>query len=197
MAWKSYLLKLKSDPLLTKAITSGVLSLVADLAARSMSRRPLKSSSALHEMTIGLVFRAPVIHAFHVLLDNVIFAGAKNQSSQSVVLAKLVIDQILFAPLFLGAYIIFSGMLEDVPLKVTTRRIRKELFGMLRSNWIVWVPANYFSYAFVPLHLRVAWGGIIGLFWTTYLILRMANNALDPEISNSNANAIATTNTDI
>jgi Mpv17 / PMP22 family len=190
LAWRLYVAKLKSDPLLTKAVTSGVLSIVADIAAKKLARRPLKSSSALHELTVGLVLRAPVVHAFHVFLDRVVFARAKNQAAPPIVLGKLALDQILFAPAFLSTYLLLSGALDDVPLAVTKRRIRKELYPMLRSNWCVWVPAQFISYAFVPLNLRVAWGSVVGLFWTTYLISTTSKNTIQPS-DNSSATAIS------
>ena len=40
-----------------KAITSGVISVASDLLARALAKKPLKSSTAINELTIGLVIR--------------------------------------------------------------------------------------------------------------------------------------------
>jgi hypothetical protein len=173
-AWRSYLLRLQREPLLTKAVTSGVLSVVSEVVARRLARQPLKSSSALHELTIGLVLRGPVIHSFHTFLETVVFGGVRDHSAPLVVLAKLVIDQFLFSPVFISAYMYLNGLMTDVPLRVTTARLRRELFGILKSNWVIWVPANFVSYYWVPVELRVAFGSVVGVIWTAILISKIS-----------------------
>lgn len=51
-----------------------------------------------------------------------------------------------------------------------TRKVKNELWSVMKSNWTVWVPANIIGYGAIPLNLRVMWGNIIGIFWTAYLI---------------------------
>lgn len=178
--------RLESSPVLTKALTSGALSVVAEVLARTLACKPLRSSSALHEFTIGLLLRGPVIHYFHMLLDQVVFAQASNQRDTRIVLAKLAIDQLLFAPVFISGYLYLSGLMVDVPLAVTSRRIKKELLGVLKSNWVVWVPANFVGYYFVPLQLRVAWASLVGVAWTAFLIAKTSRN------SPTNTNSLST-----
>lgn len=180
IAWSRYLDQLRSDPLLTKCVTSGALSAFAAVLSARLGNKPLKSSAWLNEMTIGLVLRGPVIHAFHNFLERVVFASAQNQNAVPVVLGKLAIDQLLFAPILTSAYLYLSGMLRDVPLPTTSRKIRRELPTILRSNWLVWVPANLFGYTFVPLELRVAWGSVVGVAWTTFLIAKVRREEEGP-----------------
>jgi protein Mpv17 len=90
------------------------------------------------------------------------------------VLAKLVIDQFLFSPVFISAYMYLNGLMTDVPLRVTTARLRRELFGILKSNWVIWVPANFVSYYWVPVELRVAFGSVVGVIWTAILISKIS-----------------------
>ena len=60
----------------------------------------------------------------------------------------------------------FSGLqLGDI-----TRKIRRELFAVMKGNWSVWVPANIVGYGVIPLNLRVLFGSVIDIFWTAYLI---------------------------
>ncbi|CDF37142.1 unnamed protein product [Chondrus crispus] len=176
MAWNSYMQKLQSDPLLTKAVTSAILSVFSDVFAKRMKQMPLRSSTAMNELTIGLVLRGPLIHAFHNFLDKVIFKG-RNQSSAAVVIGKLAIDQLLFAPIFTSLYFYVQGLFEDRGIAVTTQKLKKELPGIMRSNWSVWVPANFLNYLFIPLELRVLFGSVISFFWNAYLISRASRPA--------------------
>lgn len=180
LAWRRYLTSLRQSPVLTKSVTSGVLSLISSILAARLSRRPVRSSAALHELTVGLVLRGPFVHAFHTLLDKGVFARVKNQTAPGVVLAKLAMDQLLFAPVLTCSYLYLVGALEDVPPAVTTRKIRRELWGVMKSNWSVWVPANLIGYSFIPLELRVAWGSLVGIAWTTLLISKVSTKQDNP-----------------
>ncbi|PXF48434.1 Peroxisomal membrane protein 2 [Gracilariopsis chorda] len=169
VAWRSYLQRLQKDPLLTKAITSAVLSVCSEVFAKRLRNLPLKSSAAMHELTIGLVLRGPLIHAFHNFLDKVVFKGAK-QTSPTVVLGKLIIDQFIFAPIFTSLYFYFRALSEDRSVATTTKRLKSELLGIMKKNWSLWVPANFINYMVIPLELRVLFGSVVAFFWNAYLI---------------------------
>ena len=130
----------------------------------------------VHIYTYSMKNRGPVLHYFHTFLDKVIFSRF-NQNSALVVLAKLIIDQALFAPLFTSLYFYLIVLMKDEKLKSTTRKLQYELWPIMKSNWTVWIPANFIGYYLVPLELRVLWNNIVGLFWTAYLIGRVADGS--------------------
>lgn len=130
--------------------------------------------------------RGPVIHYFHSFLENYVFRG-RNQSSPRIVFSKLFIDQFLFAPLFTAVYFYFCALAEDSYISDTTKKIQRELWSIMRSNWAVWIPANFVSYYFVPFDLRVLFGSIIGLFWNAYLIAAVSAG---PPVPQSAANSV-------
>lgn len=169
LAWRSYLRKLRSNPLLTKALTSGILSVLSEVFAKSVTAERLQTSAAMKELTAGLLLRGPVVHAFHTFLDKVVFVHSEHTSPR-IVLLKLVIDQLLFAPLFTALYLYFIALFNDQGVNETTRNLRRDLPHIMRSNWAVWLPANLISYAAIPLELRVLFGNIVGFFWNAYLI---------------------------
>lgn len=118
----------------------------------------------------------PLIHAFHNFLDRVVFKGMK-QTSAFVVVAKLAIDQLLFAPLFTSLYFYVRAMTEDRSISSTTETLKKDLAGIMRKNWSVWVPANFVNYLLVPLNLRVLFGSVVAFFWNAYLISRASRSS--------------------
>lgn len=118
----------------------------------------------------------PLIHAFHNFLDRVLFKGMK-QTTAFVVVAKLAIDQLLFAPLFTSLYFYARALAEDRSISNTTESLKKELPGIMHKNWSVWVPANFVNYLFVPLNLRVLFGSVISFFWNAYLIARASRSS--------------------
>mmetsp|Transcript_13115 Transcript_13115/g.32387 ORF Transcript_13115/g.32387 Transcript_13115/m.32387 type:complete len:202 (+) Transcript_13115:101-706(+) len=182
-AWQGYLGRLQTNPVMTKAITSALLSVVSDLVAKGASKTPVKSSSLINELSMGLVIRGPVVHYFHTFLDKVVFRKT-NQSSPAVVIGKLALDQVIFAPLYTALYFFITGAMEDMPVAQTRRKVSKMLLSVMKSNWTVWVPVNLVSYALIPLELRVLFGNIVSIFWTAFLIRKVKGSA-----RNSNASA--------
>ena len=124
---------------------------------------------------IGIFIRGPILHYFHTFLDKVVFRGA-NQQSIPVIIAKVILDQALFAPAFTALYFYVQALMHDRSLKHTTRKLQDELLPIMKSNWSVWIPANVVGYAFVPLRLRVLWGNIVSIFWTAYLISQVSTS---------------------
>eukprot|EP00181_Compsopogon_caeruleus_P006165 CAMPEP_0184681720 /NCGR_PEP_ID=MMETSP0312-20130426/4693_1 /TAXON_ID=31354 /ORGANISM="Compsopogon coeruleus, Strain SAG 36.94" /LENGTH=169 /DNA_ID=CAMNT_0027132725 /DNA_START=166 /DNA_END=675 /DNA_ORIENTATION=+ len=161
---------------MTKAISAGLLSIVSDLVAKRLTKEPVKSSSLINELSMGLVIRGPVQHYFQQFLDKVVFAG-KKQSSPAVVLGKMVIDCFIFSPLYNALYFIIVGLMADQPTAESLQKIQKLLFSVMKSNWTVWVPVNIISYAVVPLELRVLFGNVISIFWTAFLIKKVKGDS--------------------
>lgn len=173
-AWRAYLGKLSSEPVVTKALTAAVISALSDVgAAQCAGGAKTSARSVINQFCIGLVIRGPVVHWFHTLLDRVVFARAADQTRPAVVLGKVLIDQFLFAPPFTALYFYVIGLMEEQPLRAITRKVRAELLDVLKSNWAVWIPANLVGYYAVPLELRVLWGNVIGIIWTAILITKV------------------------
>lgn len=184
-AWRTYLSRLRESPLVTKSLTSAILSFLSDILAKRIAKQPFKSSSAIHEFMIGLILRGPGVHYFQRFLENILFVRAKNHKSPRVVLAKLVIDQLCFAPPFLASYLVFTSLLVDTPLAVTRKRIQAELPRIIMRNWMFWVPANLVGYAAIPEELRVAWSSVVGIAWTAILISSVPKPQIVPTATSS------------
>lgn len=113
------------------------------------------------------------MHWFHAFLDGTVFNGL-DQAAPHVVAGKLFLDQFLFAPVFTALYFLFDGLSDDQPPADIVAKLRRDLADVMRSNWAVWIPANFVSYYAVPLDLRVLFGSVIGVFWNAYLISAVA-----------------------
>eukprot|EP00871_Galdieria_phlegrea_P004276 jgi/Galph1/484/GphlegSOOS_G5244.1 len=183
LAWRSYLRKLQTDPLVTKSVTSGIISSLSTILSTIIEGKQLKSSKVIHEFTIGLVvrltesqnIRAPLIHYFHTILDKLIFRNAR-QTSPFVVLAKVLLDQFVFSPPFTALYYYVTALVNDEPIRPTSQKIRSELLGVMKRSWSLWIPVNVINYALVPLELRVLFSNIIDVFWTAYLISTVSHS---------------------
>lgn len=53
-------------------------------------------------------------------------------------------------------------------------KIGHHLLGTQLIAWSVWIPAQYFNFFFMPLHMRVIFVQFIALFWNTYMSWKLS-----------------------
>ena len=149
----------------TKAVTAAVLNGVGDVIAQiflnengKFDWKRLGIFSAL-----GLVLIGPALHVWYGTLARVVTASGTMGA-----LGRMAMDQLLFAPIFIGTIVssimILEGHGSDVPSKM-----RSDLFTIVRSNWALWVPFQFLNFRFVPVHLQVLASNIVALAWNTYI----------------------------
>lgn len=113
----------------------------------------------------------PALHVWYGVL-----ARLFSSPGTAGALGRLAMDQLLFAPVFIGSIISFIMILEgyasDVPGK-----LRDDLFAIVRSNWVLWVPFQFINFRFVPQHLQVLASNIVALAWNTYMSWASHNKA--------------------
>jgi hypothetical protein len=165
--WLMYLARLDSNPIATKALTAGALNGFGDILAQLTFNDKDQSFDwkRLGIFTLlGTAFVGPALHVWYGTLAR-LFAGAGGTSSA---LGRLLMDQIFFAPIFIGSIIsmimTLEGQGENVPSK-----IRNDLFTIVKSNWVLWVPFQFINFRFVPQHLQVLASNVVALAWNTYM----------------------------
>lgn len=81
---------------------------------------------------------------------------------------RLALDQLCFAPVFISAIIgsimVLEGQGEAVPSK-----LKSDLFGIVKSNWTLWVPFQFINFRYVPVNLQVLAANVVSLAWNTYM----------------------------
>jgi hypothetical protein len=57
-----------------------------------------------------------------------------------------------------------EGRAADVPV-----HLQQHWPEAVVANWVVWVPANFVNFRFVPLRYRVLFSNAVAVIWNTYL----------------------------
>jgi hypothetical protein len=70
---------------------------------------------------------------------------------------------------FIGSFFAALGFLEGKTPAQVEKKLRDDLPSTVRSNWVLWVPANFFNFRMVPVPLQVAFSNFVALFWNTYV----------------------------
>lgn len=75
----------------------------------------------------------------------------------------------LLQKVFIGSFFAALGFLEGKTPAQVEKKLRDDLPSTVRSNWVLWVPANFFNFRMVPVPLQVAFSNFVALFWNTYV----------------------------
>jgi len=165
-----YARKLESHPLTTKCLTSGFISGAADFICQYIYHRNEHGTFSPDWMRtgrfslLGFGLIAPVVHNWYGFLTRKI----PGQSIPAV-LKRLFLDQILFAPLFIPTFMTSLMFLEGKRMDVIPAVLIKDVPDVVVTNWILWIPAMFVNFRFVPVQWQVLYSNCVGLVWNVYL----------------------------
>ncbi|XP_076778445.1 peroxisomal membrane protein 2 isoform X1 [Arvicanthis niloticus] len=169
-ALAQYLLFLKLYPVLTKAVSSGILSALGNLLAQMIKKKQKKDaqsldvSGLLRYVVYGLFVTGPLSHYLYLFMEywvppEVPWARVK----------RLLLDRLFFAPTFLLLFFFIMNLLEGKNVSVFVAKMRSGFWPALQMNWRMWTPLQFININYVPLQFRVLFANMAALFWYAYL----------------------------
>ena len=169
--WSKYLTLLKDRPILTKCVTSGLLSCGADVvcqlqfAEKTVDKKDtvLDAWRVLKFSGIGAFFVGPVLHYWYGFLSRR-FIGA----SLFTTVQRVALDQLFFAPLFIPAFFSIILILDGKP-ELIVDKLKSDWASTMVTNYSVWIPAMFLNFKFVPPTLQVLFSNGVGFGWNIYL----------------------------
>lgn len=169
--WSKYLTLLKERPILTKCVTSGLLSCGADVvcqlqfADKTVDKEDtvLDAWRVLKFSGIGAFFVGPVLHYWYGFLSRR-FIGASLFST----IQRVALDQLFFAPLFIPAFFSIILILDGKP-ELIVDKLKSDWASTMITNYSVWIPAMFLNFKFVPPTLQVLFSNGVGFGWNIYL----------------------------
>uniref|UniRef100_A0A7S0VKF2 Uncharacterized protein n=1 Tax=Polytomella parva TaxID=51329 RepID=A0A7S0VKF2_9CHLO len=159
-----YLDVLDKHPIVTKSVTCAVLNCMGDI----ISQVCIEHATTLDFARIrtfgflGLVLVGPALHYWYSFLNRAIPASPRSA------IIQLLLDQLVFAPFFLATILSTLFALEGKANQIP-EKLRQDLFNTVRANWLLWVPAQFVNFRYVPPHLRVLASNVVALLWNTYI----------------------------
>jgi hypothetical protein len=190
LAW--YSTKLDTHPLLTKAISSGLIAGSGDFLCQifvdwrkrvkeeendGMASKGERESSSLlagwdpartgRFAILGAFLVAPGIHYWYNALSMRLVPGAATASN---VLKRVALDQFVFTPFFVQMWLSALWTLEgETPIDVIPSRLMEATPTILVANWVLWIPAQIINFRMVPVKYQVLYSNAVALFWNIYL----------------------------
>ncbi|KAM7188736.1 Mpv17 / PMP22 family domain containing protein [Naviculisporaceae sp. PSN 640] len=165
LAW--YKARLASRPLLTQAVTTAVLFGVGDVAAQQLvEKKGLKNHELPRTARMvgygGVVFGPAATTWFKLLQRHVNFPSSPNKT----MLARVALDQGVFAPTFIGIFLSSMAILEGGSPREKLQSSYKEC---LTTNYFIWPFVQMVNFKLIPLEHRVLFVNVISLGWNCYL----------------------------
>ncbi|KAE8125110.1 hypothetical protein FH972_019945 [Carpinus fangiana] len=81
---------------------------------------------------------------------------------------RLLLDQFLFAPTFIGVFLSTLMTLEGRPSQIIPK-LQQEWFPGVLANWKLWIPFQFLNFRFVPQQFQVLAANFIALVWNVVL----------------------------
>lgn len=176
--WKWYQGRLASHPLVTKSITSAILTGCGDLAAQSIDILSHTTSTTswdvlrfLRFFCLGWLLQAPISHYFYKWLDET-FPPTPSPWTH-ITLIKGIIDQGIFAPSWTALVFLFLDLSAGDSPQDIIRHFQSEFGTTMIANWKLWVPATMVNLAWVPPELRVLYCNVVFFVWSIILSILM------------------------
>ncbi|KAM7200672.1 protein sym-1 [Naviculisporaceae sp. PSN 640] len=158
--------KLTKYPVLTPSITAAVLFALGDVIAQQfVEKKGFQNNEwgRTARMSIyGTVIWRPAVATWFKFLQNNISLRNKNAE----ILARVAIDQSLFAPTSLCVFLTSMSIMEG---KRPLDKLEASYTTALLRNWMVWPFVQLINFRFVPLEKRVIFVNTILLGWNCYL----------------------------
>lgn len=152
--WYKYCDLLERRPLLTKSVTSFLISLTADIICqlgsgdRDDSANTTLSAEVIERIVsldwhrimkfsfLGGVLVGPTLHFWYGFLARIIPGTTLLASTK-----RLALDQLVFAPVFIPIFFSSTLMLEGRPNMIVSK-IKSDWWSTLLANYVVWVPGH-------------------------------------------------------
>lgn len=113
---------------------------------------------AVSGMSIGIV-----CHYWYKYLD-----AKLPGRTISVVLKKVVIDQLVCSPLCITMFFLTLGILENSSWSELKEEVLKKAHRLYIAEWVIWPPAQLFNFYFLPTRYRVLYDNTISLGYDVY-----------------------------
>jgi hypothetical protein len=173
-----YAQKLDTHPFLTKGISSGIIASSADFICQKLSNHNEKWDQPRtgRFFIMGTFFVAPVIHFWFLALHTKILPGA---STWQKVVQRVLVDQLLFAPIFLPSFLSGLWLLEGSrSISTIQTQLVEEMPELMVANWALWVPAMTINFGMVPIKFQVLFSNVVALVWNVYLSYKSAETTV-------------------
>jgi len=164
-------------PWRTTLLATGTLmgggDLIAQTAVEKKSLQQLEWRRTARFFVNGVIFMGPLTKTWYVVLEKIVI---KSPFKAAVPMQKMLIDQILFAPVCTAAFMSYIALLKTKNTSDTLEILKKDYLTVMRNCYTFWPFVQIANFYLIPLHHRVPFAQFFALIWNTYLATKTNRN---------------------
>jgi len=129
----------------------------------STAKPKWNSTRTLHMSTAFGLTSGFLCHFWYKYLDSILPGRGLK-----IVVTKIAWDQILFSPVCIVACLLVAGRLENKSSEHLVSQTVQLGGRLYLAEWLIWPPAQFINFAFLPPRFRVVYDNIISLIYDVY-----------------------------
>lgn len=151
----SYNAAVAKNPLLINALQAAILGGLGTFISELIKGGAIDKKEVFIMMVINAVFMTPVLLWFFGVLERM----------KGGVIAKLLVDQLIFSPVFTAAIIsvrlfLLGNKIDDI-VPIVIEVVPKAMM----SSWLFWFPQRYLTLSYLPPQHHLLCGNVCALVW--------------------------------
>ncbi|KAK7500264.1 hypothetical protein BaRGS_00008487 [Batillaria attramentaria] len=131
-------------------------------SARKQNSQPWDKRRTAHMAGTGLLI-APFIHYWYVFLDRWLPGRTFR-----ILWRKVLMDQLVCSPVYLSIFVLSLGIMEGRSWENIKDDVRGKGSVLYVAEWVVWPPAQFVNFYFLPSKYRVLYDNTISLAFDTF-----------------------------
>ncbi|WKY06075.1 hypothetical protein Q1695_006349 [Nippostrongylus brasiliensis] len=159
---------LQKRPLLTQVAVTGAICGAGDAFCQlAFEKRNYKTYDTVRTgrfFLLGAGFITPVLSKWFRILEKLVTGPLKI-----VPLKRLLVDQIMFAPIFNAAILFNLRLIEGIGVKESWRKMKEDWSTIYFNSLKVWPAVQLVNFYLIPLNMRVIVVQLVAFFWNSYL----------------------------
>ncbi|XP_062175812.1 uncharacterized protein LOC133880871 [Alnus glutinosa] len=167
-----YLGMVKTWPVLTKSVTSGLIYTAADLSSQTIALSSSESYDfvrALRMAGYGMLILGPSLHFWFNFVSK-LFPKRDLFST----LKKMVMGQTIYGPAMTVVFFSTNAFLQGENTTEIVARLKRDLLPTFINGIMYWPICDFITFRFTPVHLQPLVSNSFSYLWTVYMTY-MAN----------------------
>ncbi|KAK4258825.1 hypothetical protein QN277_005227 [Acacia crassicarpa] len=167
-----YLGMVKSHPILTKSVTSGLIYTAADLSSQTISlssSEPFDFVRTLRMAGYGMIVLGPSLHFWFNFVSN-LFPRRDLLST----LKKMAMGQAIYGPIMTVIFFSLNAFLQGENNTEIVSRLKRDVVPTMLNGVMYWPLCDFITFRFIPVHLQPLVSNSFSYVWTIYMTY-MAN----------------------
>lgn len=171
--WRSYNNILSMAPIETKAVTSATVYTIGDIISQQTSEDKsigeLDRGRILRSALAGFIGHGPMSHVWYRVSEDFFDNVLHLQHAWWDFLPKIVVDQLVFSPIWNNAYILLLGVMQLQGPGQIFAEMKRSTIPLVVSGLKLWPFVHIITYGLIPVENRLLWVDLVEIVWVTIL----------------------------